>query len=84
MGEQESTASYPPGLFRVRDAETGEVRETIFGPAATAGLRRKVEQIASRVRDICTAHAITYAQAFGAATFEDFMERELPQLGIVR
>ncbi len=26
MGEQESTASYPPGLYRIRDAETGEVR----------------------------------------------------------
>lgn len=84
MGEQESTAAYPPGLFRVRDAETGEVRETIFGPAAVAALRRKVEQIASRIRDICTTHAITYAQAFGAASFENFMEQELPLLGIVR
>jgi uncharacterized protein (DUF58 family) len=84
MGEQESTAAYPPGLFRVRDAETGEVRETIFGPAAVAALRRKVEQIASRIRDICTAHAITYAQAFGAGCFENFMEQELPLLGIVR
>ncbi|MEA2648460.1 MAG: hypothetical protein QOG61_895, partial [Candidatus Binataceae bacterium] len=37
-----------------------------------------------RVREICTAHAITYAQAFGAGKFEDFMERELPMLGIVR
>ncbi|HSU90231.1 MAG TPA: DUF58 domain-containing protein [Sporolactobacillaceae bacterium] len=84
MGEQESTGSYPPGLFRVRDAETGEVRETVFGPAIAATLRRKVELIANRVREICTAHAITYAQAFGAGKFEDFMERELPMLGIVR
>jgi uncharacterized protein (DUF58 family) len=84
MGEQESTAAYPPGLFRIRDAETGEVRETIFGPAAVAALRRKVDQIASRIRDICTTHAITYAQAFGAGSFENFMEQELPLLGIVR
>lgn len=84
MGEQETTAAYPPGLFRVRDVETGEIRETIFGPATAAALRRKVEQIASRVREICTTHAITYAQAFGAGTFEDFMERELPLFGIVR
>ena len=84
MGEQESTAAYPPGLFRVRDAETGEVRETIFGPATAAALRRKVEQIASKIREICTAHSITYAKAFGAGTFEDFMQRELPKLGIVR
>ena len=84
MGEQESTAAYPPGLFRVRDAETGEIRETIFSPATAAALRRKVEQIASRIREICTTHSISYAQAFGAGTFEDFMQRELPMLGIVR
>jgi uncharacterized protein (DUF58 family) len=84
MGEQESTASYPPGLYRIRDAETGEVRETVLGPTAVATLRRKVESIAARIREICTAHAITYAQAFGAGNLEAFMERELPLLGIVR
>jgi len=40
--------------------------------------------MATRVREICTAHAIAYAQAFGAGNLETFMERELPQLGIVR
>jgi uncharacterized protein (DUF58 family) len=84
MGEQESAGSYPAGLFRVRDAETGEVRDAIFGPATVAALRRRVEQIAARIREICTAHAITYAQAFGAGNLEGFMERELPRLGIVR
>jgi hypothetical protein len=29
-------------------------------------------------------HAITYAQAFGAGNLDNFMERELPLLGIVR
>jgi hypothetical protein len=84
MGEQESTAAYPSGLFRVRDAETGEVRETALGPATVAALRRNIEKIATRIRAICTAHAITYAQAFGAGNLENFMERELPLLGIVR
>jgi hypothetical protein len=84
MGEQESTAAYPSGLFRVRDAETGEVRETVLGPATVAALRRNIEKIAARIRAICTAHAITYAQAFGAGNLEIFMERELPLLGIVR
>jgi len=84
MGEQESTASYPAGLFRMRDAETGEVREAVLGPATAAAIRRQVEKIAARVRAICTAHAITYAQAFGAGNLESFMERELPLLGIVR
>ena len=84
MGEQESTAAYPSGLFRVRDAETGEVRETVLGPATVAALRAKVEKIAVRIREICKTHAITYAQAFGAGNLERFMERELPLLGIVR
>ena len=38
MGEQESTAAYPPGLYRMRDAETGEVRETVIGPATVAAM----------------------------------------------
>ena len=84
MGEQESSGSYPPGLYRIRDAETGEVRETILGPAAVGALRHKVERIAARIREICTTHAINYAQAFGAGNLESFMERELPLLGIVR
>jgi uncharacterized protein (DUF58 family) len=84
MGEQESTAAYPPGLYRVRDAETGEVRETVLGPATVATLRSNIEKIAERIRRICTAHAIAYAQAFGAGNLEAFMERELPLLGIVR
>ncbi len=84
MGENESTAAYPPGLLRVRDAETGEVRETVMGPATAAALRRKVEKIAARVREICTTRAIAYVRAFGAGNLESIMERELPQLGIVR
>jgi len=84
MGEQETTGTYPVGLYRVRDAETGEVRETVIGPTTLAALRRKVERIAARIREICTAHAITYARAFGAGNLESFMERELPLLGIVR
>ena len=84
MGEQESSAAYPPGLYRVRDAETGEVRETVISPATVAALRRKVEKLAARIREICATHAITYAQAFGARNLESFMARELPMLGIVR
>jgi uncharacterized protein (DUF58 family) len=84
MGEQETSALYPPGLYRIRDAETAEIRETVLGPTAAAAIRRKVEEIAARIREICTAHAIVYAQAFGADNLETFMERELPLLGIVR
>ena len=32
MGEQESTGAYPPGLYRVRDAETGEFARRFSAP----------------------------------------------------
>jgi hypothetical protein len=56
----------------------------VLGPATVAAIRRKIEMIVARIRQICTAHAIAYAQAFGAGNLESFMERELPLLGIVR
>lgn len=83
LGEVESTGAYPPGLYRVRDAETGEIRETVFGHDAAAACRRKVDQLAGAVRDFCTARGIAYTQAFGANNFENFMERSLPALGVV-
>jgi hypothetical protein len=84
LGQIESTGSYPPGLYRVRDAETGEVRETVFGPQAAAACRRKVDKLAQAVRGFCTQRGIAYTQAFGAHNLESFMERELPALGVVR
>ena len=83
LGQIESTGSYPPGLYRVRDAESGEVRETVFGPAAAAACRNKVDKLARAVREFCTQRGIAYAQAFGAHNLESFMERELPALGVV-
>ena len=83
MGEIESSGAYPPGLYRVRDAETGEIRETVFGPEAAAACRHKVDQLAATVREFCTSRGIAYTQAFGAASLETFMERELPALGLV-
>lgn len=84
MGEQESTGGYPPGLYRVRDAETGEVRETVLGPESRAASLQRVEQMAQRLREFCQSRAIVYTQAFGASNLETFMERELPVIGMVR
>jgi len=84
LGEVESSGAYPPGLYRVRDAETGELRETVFGPEAAAACRRKVEQLATAVREFCTSRGIAYVQAFGAGTLENIFEKELPALGVVR
>jgi uncharacterized protein (DUF58 family) len=84
MGEIESTGAYPPGLARVRDAESGQTRETVFGPEAAAACRRKVAEISTRLREICTGRGIVYAHAFGAASLDTFVEHELAALGMVR
>jgi len=84
MGDVESTGAYPPGLYRIRDAETGEIRETVFGQDTADACRRKVERLSSDLKEFCSTHGITYAPAFGAQNFETFMERELPALGVIR
>jgi uncharacterized protein (DUF58 family) len=84
MGEQESQASYPPGLYRIRDTETGAMREVAFGPALSEACRRKVNELCERLREYCLRHAIVYAPAFGARNLETILERELPKLGVVR
>jgi uncharacterized protein (DUF58 family) len=84
MGEMESQGSYPPGLYRVRDAETGEVREVAFGPQLAEACRRKVADLSKRLRDFCKSHAVIYSEAFGARNLDAILERELPVLGVIR
>ncbi len=84
MGEMEASGEYPAGLYRVRDAETGEMRETVFGRDSAERCRRRVEQMGARLREFCTSRGIVYTQAFGARNLDTFMERELPALGVVR
>jgi uncharacterized protein (DUF58 family) len=84
LGEIESTGAYPPGLYRVRDAETGEVRETVLGPEASAACARRLEELCGALRGFAASRGIGYAQAFGARNLDAFIERELPLLGVVR
>ena len=84
LGEQESEGAYPPGLYLVRDAETGETRQTVFGPDFAAACRRKVEAISARLSEFCGSRGIVYAPAFGAQNLESILSRELPRLGIIR
>lgn len=84
MGEMESEGSYPPGLYRVRDAETGEIREVAFGPELAQACRKKVAALAERVRQFCLGHASVYTQAFGARNLEAILQRELPKMGLIR
>lgn len=84
MGEMESEGSYPPGLYRVRDSESGELREVAFGPELAAACRDRVAAISQRLHDFSVGHAIIYAQAFGARHLDAILERELPIMGVIR
>jgi uncharacterized protein (DUF58 family) len=84
MGEMESEGSYPPGLYRVRDCESGELREVAFGPEFASACRDRVAAISERIHDFCVGHAIMHAQAFGARHFDAILERELPVMGVIR
>lgn len=83
MGETEASGNFPPGLYRLRDCETGQIREVALGAEAAAACRRKVEQLSAALREFCAHRDIVYARAFGAPNLETFMERELPALGII-
>jgi uncharacterized protein (DUF58 family) len=83
MGEQESTGSYPSGGYRVRDCETGEIREVTFGQREAEGCRRRAEQHAEGLRLFCNRRGIIYAPAFGASHLDEIMAREFPRLGVI-
>jgi len=84
MGERESTGALAPGFYRMRDTETGQIREIVLGPQAAAACRRKVEEIARRLREFCVSRSITCVTAFGATNLERILTDEFPRLGLVR
>lgn len=83
LGDQESTGSYPPGAYRVRDCETGELREVAFGPREAQACRARVERHAAALREFCAGLGIMYSPAFGASRLDEIMARELPRLGVI-
>jgi uncharacterized protein (DUF58 family) len=83
MGDQETSGAYPPGAYRVRDCETGEMREVTFGPREAEACRQRVEQHAEHLRGFCNQRGVTYAPAFGASHLDEIMAREFPRLGVI-
>jgi uncharacterized protein (DUF58 family) len=83
MGDRESTGSYPPGNYRVRDCESGELRDVVFGPTAAAACCRRVTDHAARLSGFCSRYGIRYAPAFGASHLDDIIAREFPRLGVI-
>jgi uncharacterized protein (DUF58 family) len=84
LGDRESTGTYPPGHYRVRDSETGELCEVTLGASAGEACRRRVERLSADLGAFCAANGIVYAPAFGASRFNDVVMREFPRLGVVR
>ena len=84
MGERESAAQFPEGSVRIRDSESGELREINFGPDSAAAYRGKLKELRDRLREFCNSHSITYCLAEGAQNLDDIITREFPRLGLVR
>lgn len=83
MGRQEYTGEYPPGAYRIRDSETGEMREIAFGPATAQACRARAVQQAEQLADFCAARGIMQAQAFDASRADEIILREFPKLGVI-
>lgn len=84
MGDREAAGTYPPpGAYRARDCETGEMREVMLGPREAEACRQRVELHADRLRDFCTRRGISYARAFGASQLDAIIAQEFPRLGVI-
>jgi uncharacterized protein (DUF58 family) len=81
MGDGEIAGSYPPGAYRIRDCESGEIREVTLGAAAAQACRARAMRHAEDVRNLCAGQGVTYAQAFGAKQADEIIAREFPRLG---
>jgi uncharacterized protein (DUF58 family) len=83
MGAREVSGSYPPGPYRIRDAESGEIREITFSPAQAAACRSRAALHAKRLQGFCQRRGIAHAPAFGADRVDEIILREFPRLGVI-
>ncbi|HKD67926.1 MAG TPA: DUF58 domain-containing protein [Candidatus Binataceae bacterium] len=84
LGSREAAGSLGAGAYRLRDCETGEVREVTITASVVEACRRRLEDMREELHLHCAGHGITFAAAVGAQNLDDFMVRELPRLGLVR
>lgn len=84
LGARESAGSLGTGAYRLRDCETGELREVTITPAVVESCQRRLAQLREEVQQFCAGHGITYAAVIGADNLDDFLVRELPRLGLVQ
>ena len=84
LGARESAGSLGTGAYRLRDCETGELREVTITPAVVETCQRRLAQLRDELALYCAGHRITYATVVGADNLDDFLVRELPRLGLVQ
>ncbi len=84
LGTREAAGSLGPGAYRLRDCETGEIREVTITPTVAEACRRRLDRMREELQQHCAGRGITYAAAVGAQNLDDFLVRELPRLGLVR
>lgn len=83
MGEAEMAGAYPPGAYRIRDAETGATREVTLGPAAAEACYRRATEHAEQIRSFCARRGLNHMQAFSAARVDETILRDFPRLGVI-
>jgi uncharacterized protein (DUF58 family) len=83
MGDRECAGDYRRGAYRVRDCESGELREVTFGARESEICRKRVEQHAERLSGFCARHGIVYSRAFGASNLQTIISHEFPRLGVI-
>lgn len=84
LGQREAAGSLGSGAYRLRDCESGEIREVTITPAAAEACRRRLAHLREELQQFCAGHAITYAATVGAASLDDFVVRDLPRLGLIK
>jgi len=83
MGDREREGNYPAGSYRVRDCETGVLRDVTFNPAMAELCRQRAERHAAQVSGFCARRGVTYMPAFGASRLEEILAREFPRFGVM-
>jgi uncharacterized protein (DUF58 family) len=83
MGDRERDGNYPGGSYRVRDCETGVLRDVTFSQAMAELCRGRAERHAAQVSGFCTRHGIAYMPAFGSNRLDEILTREFPRFGVM-
>jgi uncharacterized protein (DUF58 family) len=83
LGQREAEVQLTPGAYRLRDCESGQVREFNLSPEALEACRQKLRDLRRELQDFCLQRGIIYAHVIGAENYESFLTTELPRLGLV-